>query len=619
MPANNALLLSDINFDDIKSNLQTFLSNQTEIGDYDYESSTMQVLLNLLAYNTYMNSYYLNMVGNEMFLDSAQIRSNIISRAKMLNYTPRSAQGSQATVQVVVTPTDTPATITVDRNTKFRTTVDGKQYIFVNHDAKVINADSNGVYSTNIQLTEGRPFNFSYTVSAANPVRYVIPADNVDVRSLIVTVQNSATDSTLTTFNEADTLTDVTSTTPAYFLQENEDGRYELLFGDGNLGKQLNNGNIVNIEYRVCNGVATNGANTFSSVDNISGYSDITVNFVSRAQGGGDKESLQSIKFNAPKNYEAQNRAVTRKDYENIVKGQFSDIQAVSVWGGEDNTPAIYGKVYLAVKPYTGTILAEDRKQTIKDYIARKNVLTIEPEIVDPTYLYVKPELTVKYNPDLTNLTPTQMSSVIADEIINYETNRLGLFGQDFISSQLIKDVYSKSEAINSIQIELHIEKKFVPNTTIPTTYTIAFNNEIHNYENVIKAYNVSSSKFTYNSNNNCYFDDDGAGNLRIYTLGAEGVRTYLNNNVGTVDYLTGIITINSLLITAYSGDSITLTIDPDKDDITALRNQLMLIKDASVSLYDTKLKATVSTVASINTEGTTSTIPETGVTTTVY
>ena len=618
MPANNALLLSDIDFDDIKSNLQTFLSNQSELGDYDYESSTLQTLINLLAYNTYMNSYYLNMVGNEMFLDSAQIRSNVVSRAKMLNYTPRSAQGPTATVQVVITPDDSPDFITLPKDTKFRTTVDGTQYVFVATDTTTINADS-GIYSTNINITEGRPFTFRYTVSSLNPVRYIIPADNIDTRSIVVKIQNSLTDETITTFNNAENLTTVTATTDAYFLKENEDGRYEIEFGDGVLGTALNDGNIVIIDYRICNGVAAQGANTFASVDSIDGYSSVSVNHVSRAQGGGDKETIQSIKFNAPKNYEAQGRAVTKNDYETIVKNQFADIQTVSVWGGEDNSPPIYERVYISVKPFSGTLLAEDRKQTIADYLVDRNVLTIEPQIVDPTYLYVKPELTVKYNPDLTTLTAGQIATAISNAVVNYETNRLGLFGQSFIGSQLIKDIYEVNSSITSIQTELYMEKQFKPNTSVRTTYTINFNNEIHNYENVTKAFNISSSKFTYNGNTNCYFDDDGDGNIRIYSLTAAGARNYLNRSAGSVNYLTGVIVINDILITAYVGNAIAITADPDKGDIDGLRNQLLLIKDASISLYDTRLQSTVSTISSINTEGTTTTIPETGVITTVY
>lgn len=619
MPANNTLELTDINFDGIKANLQNFLSNQTELGDYDYESSTMQILINLLSYNTYMNSYYLNMVGNEMFLDSAQIRNNVVSRSKMLGYTPRSAHGSKAVVQVTITPDDSPAVITIPRNTQFKSTVDGKQYIFVNEESQTMNVDSSGVYSTNLEIVEGRVFDFKYIVSTDNPQRYMIPADNVDTRSIKVTVQETTANSNVTTFLSADDITDLISSSPVYYLMESDDGRYELTFGDNILSKRLDDGNILNINYRVCNGSATNGASVFNNVSSIDGYSSVSVQYNSRSAGGGEKETIQSVKLNAPKNYEAQNRAVTHKDYEHVVKKQFADVSAVSVWGGEDNTPPIYGRVYVSVKPVSSTVLAEDRKKEIKAYLSKKNVLTIEPELVDPTYLYVKPAITIKFNPDLTSLTVGELNTVAGECLINYERNTVGLFSQSFVTSQLMREFYSSNESFSSIQIELEMEKKFVPNLTQSTTYTINFNNPIINFDNTTKEINVGSSKFTYEGNPNSYFDDDGLGNLRIYVASLSGVRTYVNRTAGTVDYINGTIIINSLLITAFEGDAITISAIPDKQDIDAIRNQLILIKDASLTLFNTRTKTNVSLVSDISTQGTNARIPESGVLTTVY
>jgi len=629
MAANNALQLSSINFDGIKSNLKVFLQNQTELEDYDYESSTMQILLNLLAYNTYMNSYYLNMVGNEMFLDSAQIRTNVVSRAKMLGYTPRSARGATATVQVTITPGDSPSTITIDKNKRFRATIDGTNYIFVNPDAKVINANPQGIFSTNIDIVEGQPLTHRYTVSSVNPVRYVIPNDNVDTTGITVRVQESSANSSVTTYTLASDLINVTGDSTVYFLDENIDGRYELTFGDNVLGKQLNDGNVVNIDYRVCNGVDARGASVFSAVDQIDGYSDITTATVSAAQGGASKENIQSIKYNAPKNYQAQNRAVTRKDYETLVKNFFADIQAVSVWGGEDNTPPIYGKVYLSVKPRSSLLLAEDRKQNIVDYL-EKNVLTIEPELVDPTYVYVRPQVTVKYNPDLTSLSSGAMVNAITNGIINYEANKLGLFAQSYIGSDLGRDIYNLSDAITSVSTDITIKKKIVPNTTVRTTYRIPFNRPLLNITGGAglrislashpgQGLTLSSTAFTYNGRIKTYFDDDGFGNVRTYYVNPNGIKIYTNRLAGTIDYLTGTVILNDILITDYEGDALEIIVDPDTSDIDPLRNQLLLIADATVSLYDTKLKSTVATVSSINTEGATTTIPETGVVSTVY
>ena len=619
MAANNALLLTDINFDEIKDNLKNFLSNQTELGDYDYESSTMQILLNLLAYNTYMNSYYLNAVSNEMYLDSAQVRNNVVSRAKMLGYTPRSAHGSTATVQVVINPNDAPDTITIPENTQFRATVDGTQYVFVNPDAKVVNADSSGVFSTNIDITEGRIQTFRWTVSSENPVRYIIPNDNVDTRSLKVQVQTSASDTTTRTYTLADNLTNVTSTSEVYFLSENINGRYEITFGDNILGKQLNDGNIIILTYRICNGSDSLSASTFTAVSSISGYTDITLNIVSAAQGGQEKESMQSIKYNAPKFYSSQNRAVTKKDYETLIKNNFADLQAVSVWGGEDNSPPVYGKVYISVKPRSGNLLANDRKDDIVNFLIQKNVLSIEPNIVDPTFVYVKPEIEIRYNPKMTTQSPGAFLNGLKQVIINYENNNLGVFGQQYKTSSLASLLNAYSEAVDNVSIDINLKKKIVPNTSVATTYRIPFNEQVHTYEGVTKPYNISSSKFTFANRTNCYFDDDGLGNIRIYYLSGTSTRNYILNNAGTVDYNTGLIVLNNLLITDYDGDYLELVIDPEEYFVTPVRNQILLIDDAKIDLYDIDLGAITATASNITTQGQTNVIRESGVLTTVY
>ena len=618
MAANNALQLSSINFDGIKDNLKAFLHNQTELEDYDYESSTMQILLNLLAYNTYMNSYYLNMVSNEMFLDSAQLRNNAVSRAKMLGYTPRSARGPTATIQLTITPGDSPSNITIDKNKRFRATIDGTNYIFVNPDAKVINANAQSIYSTNIDVVEGQPLTHKYTVSSATPVRYVVPNNNVDTASIAVRIQESSANSNIITYTLASDLVDVTGTSTIYFLDENIDSKYELTFGDNVLGKQLVDGNVVNIDYRVCNGVAARGASTFTSVDSISGYSDVTVVTVSNAQGGAEKENIQSIKFNAPKNYQAQNRAVTRKDYEALIKNSFADIQAVSVWGGEDNSPAIYGKVYLSVKPRSALLLAEDRKREIVSYLEERNVLTVEPEIVDPTYLYVRPTITVKYNPDLTSSTSGALVSAIATGVVNYEAIKLGLFAQSFIGSELSRDLYNISESITSVAVDLTLKKKLTPSTTVSTTYTVPFNRSLLNITGGHLGLTLSSTAFTYKGISSTYFDDDGYGIVRTYYI-VDRARVYTDRAAGSINYTTGLVVLTNLLITAYEGGALEIIVDPDTSDIDPLRNQLLLIADASVVLYNTRLKSNVAEVTSVNTEGETTQVPETGVVTTVY
>ena len=524
MSANNALQLTSIDFDGIKSDLKTFLSNQTDLGDYNYESSTMQILSNLLAYNTYKNAFYLNMVGNEMFLDSAQLRNNVVSRAKMLGYTPRSSQGSTATIKLTVTPDDAPNNITIPALTQFVSTIDGIQYVYVNPEARVINANSSGAYSANLNITEGRPFTYRFDVSDASPVRYVIPNQNVDTRSISVKVQESSSNTSQTTWVNATDFTAVTGNTYAFFINENDDGKYEIKFGDNAVGKGLTNGNIVVADYRICSGTLTQGANTFTTPTSIDGYSNINVQTVTAATGGSQQESIASVKFNAPRNYQAQNRAVTTGDYEALIRNNFGDIGAVSVWGGQENNPPTYGKVFLSVKPNTGFFVSQTRKNDIETYLANKNVLSITPEVVDPTYKFIVPTVRVRYNPNITSSTAGAIVSTIGNKLIQYELSDLVSFSKDYVSSELIRQIYPANEAISSIEIDLKMMKNFIPITTAPTTYNIPFNSSLLNISGGItlsvtpqahtgRGLTITSSAFTYESNIASYFDDDGFGN----------------------------------------------------------------------------------------------------------
>lgn len=630
MAANNALQLTSIDFDGIKNDLKTFLSNQTELGDYNYEGSTMQILLNLLAYNTYKNSFYLNMVGNEMFLDSAQIRNNVVSRAKMLNYTPRSAQGPTATVQVTITPIDSPDSITIPADTQFTTTIDGVNYLYVNPDAAVVNANPSGVYSTNLSITEGRPFTYRFTVSTASPIRYIIPNENVDTRSIKVRVQESTSNTTQTTWNNASDYTAIAGNTQSYFLNENEDGKYELKFGDNVVGKRLNDGNIVVASYRVCNGTATQGANTFVAPNSIGGYSNITLKTAASAAGGAEQESIASIKFNAPKNYQAQNRAVTTGDYATLIKNNFGDIGAVSVWGGQENDPPIYGKAFISVKPKTGFFISQTRKDDIQAFLANKNVMSISPELTDPTYKFVVPTLDVKYNPDLTTSTAGAIVSTIGNRVIQYELADLVAFGREYASSELIRDVYTANESISSMEITLKMMKNFIPVTTGPTTYRIPFNDPLLNVTGGVvlripptshpgRGLTISSSKFTYQGQASSYLDDDGFGNVRIYYIDESNVRVYTNRTAGTVNYNTGLVILNQVTITGYDGAALKVYAVPRFDNITSVRNQILAITEAKINLYDTKLKRVTSSTSNVSTQGSSATVVGSGVISTVF
>jgi len=629
MAANNTLQLTSIDFDGIKNDLKIFLSNQTELGDFNYESSTMQILLNLLAYNTYKNSFYLNMVGNEMFLDSAQIRDSVVSRAKMIGYTPRSARGPLALVQVNIVPTGTPDTITIARGTRFNAIIDNVEYVFTNPETAVVNANSQGVYSTNLIIKEGRPFVFTFAEDSQTPVDYIIPNNNVDTSSISVRVFESASNSSFTTWNNATDITAVTSNTNVYFLDESDEGKYRLTFGDNIIGRALNDGNLVEVSYVVCNGTAAQGARAFT-VSSIDGFSNISLQTVEPASGGSEQESITSIKFNAPRTLQAQNRAVTAGDYETIIKNNFGDIGAVSVWGGQDNIPQTFGKVFISVKPTAGFFVSQTIKDQIQSFLTNKTVLSITPEIVDPTFKFVVPTINVKYNPNLTSSSAGAIVSRIGDVVVQYELAELVVFGKEFVSSELIRNIYTANEAISSIEIDLRLMKNFIPNTTRQTTYRIPFNDPLLNVTGGAvlrvppqshpgRGLTIDSSEFTFQGQEDSYFDDDGFGNVRIYYIDQSQVRIYTNRLAGTVDYNTGLVILNQLLISDFEGDALEIFAVPRFKDIRSERNQILSITQAKINLFDTKQKRITSSTANVSTQGSQSTVVGSGVISTVF
>ena len=359
------LEISELDFDGIKANLKTFLSQQDEFTDYDFEGSGMSVLLDTLAYNTHYLAYNANMLANEMFIDSADLRSSVVSKAKQVGYTPTSTTASTAIIDVLVNNASG-ASLTMSRGTKFTTTVDGQSYTFVNN-ADVSITPTDGVYKfSNLTIREGSYLNFKYTASTSDiDQRFIIPNDNVDTTTLTVKVQESSSDSTTNTYTLATGITGLDSTSKVFFLQEVEGGRYEVYFGDGVLGKAIADGNIVILDYITCNRDAPNGASTFTLSGSIGGFSSATITTISNANNGTGPESITSIKYNAPRDYSTQDRAVTAEDYKVLVKSIYANAQAVQVYGGEDAAVPDYGKVYISIKAKSGSNLTETTKNSI--------------------------------------------------------------------------------------------------------------------------------------------------------------------------------------------------------------------------------------------------------------
>lgn len=426
--ANTYLRVTELDFEDIRTNLKSYLSSQNQFSDYDFEGSAMAVLLDVLAYNTHYNSFYINMLANEMFLDTAQQRDSVASFAKSLGYTPISAVGASANVSLTFTGIDssTVSQFTIPKNSTFTTTIDDIQYTYVTPEAFTVvsSGGASPTYTKNITIKEGTPVTHRFVVDANNPARYIIPNENVDTTSIVVNVQNSSADTTKVEFSRATNVAQVLSTDSVYFLEEASDGKYEIVFGNGSLGKAIVDGNIVIVDYLVCSGEDTNGSSTFS-VDSLNvqpasvSYTDVTLTVNSASSGGRPQESIDSIKFNAPRHYETQNRAVNENDYSRIILTENPDLQSVVAFGGEKATPPVYGKVYIAAKPFSENFITTTRKNAIRLSILDRVPLAIDPVIIDPEYTYLIPTITTNF--DATKTTETTSSIISSSERHHYK------------------------------------------------------------------------------------------------------------------------------------------------------------------------------------------------------
>ena len=583
------LQVTELDFDSIKRNLKTFLSQQDEFRDYNFEGSGMSVLLDVLAYNTHYLGFNANMLANEMYLDSADLRSSVVSLAKQVGYTTRSASTSSANIDIVVNNGSGPA-ITMSRGTKFSTTVDGQAYSFVNNsDVTIIPA--NGVYSfRGIAIFEGTYLNYKYTVNTSDlDQRFIIPNDDVDTQTVTVRVQNSASDSITNTYTLASGITGLDSTSKVYFLQEVENGRYEIYFGDGVLGKKVEDGNIIIIDYIVTNRGAANGAETFSLSGTVGGFSDVTITTNSRAQGGDDPESVSSIKYNAPRDYTAQDRAVTAEDYKVLVKSIYANAQSVQVYGGEDADPIAYGKVYISVKARSGSNLTTATKNSIVRSLKQYSVASVTPVIIDPETTYLIITTNFKYNSGNTTLALSTIQTNVLMTILLYGQEELESFTGMFRHSALSGLIDDTDSSILSNVTNVAMYKYITPTLNSGLKYTLNFNNAIfnpHSGHNSADGGVISSTGFKINddeSTNEHFLDDDGAGNVRVYYLSGT-TRIYTSSTYGTVNYTTGQIVLTSANITSISNvdgvvsSRIRITTIPNSNDIVPVRNQTLEI-----------------------------------------
>ena len=481
MAANTNTQVVNLDFDTLKRSFITYLQGQNTFKDYNFEGSGMSVLLDVLSYNTQYNAYYLNMVANEMFLDSATQRSSVVSQAKVLNYTPKSAIAPTATVNVIVNNVGV-SSLTLPAYLNFGSSaINGVNYTFVNPDSYTVNVVGNTATFNNVEIKQGVPATYNFTVdSSTNPTyTFEIPDASIDTTTIKVLVQQSSSNSSYDIFKPATNYLTLDGSSKVYFLQESLNGNYQIYFGDGILGQQLNDGNIVRVSYLSTEGTSGAGANSFVLMNTVSGYAPSAVNSVTPATQGGDKESIDSIKFQAPKAYAAQGRAVSKNDYITAIQQNSLGISfdAVNVWGGEENNPPVYGQVFVSLKPAGAYNLTETQKQRIiSEVIKPISVLTVTPTIVDPDYTYIRLVLNVYYDPSKTSLTSTQIENGVKTSVQNFATKTLNTFNSTFNAYELLNTIQSYDNSIITSEYNIALQKKFFPNLTMPSTYNLYYN-----------------------------------------------------------------------------------------------------------------------------------------------
>lgn len=579
MANNRKINVTELDFDNIKNNLKDFLSGQSEFQDYDFEGSAMSVLLDVLAYNTHYNALYNNMAINEMFLDSARKRNNIVSLAKMLGYTPRSATCATAIVNLVVSGgSAAPSNITIPALSPFSTIIDGSQYNFYNKGSITVGRNAAGSYLvTDVELIEGTPLNFKYNV--ADGVRYIIPNSNVDINTLKVRVQQSATSSVYETWTRSDNVVEASSTTKAFWVKEIDDGLYEVTFGDGLIGRALDNGNIVHFDYFISSLDAVNGASQFLyNGPTILTGANISVVTTKAASNGDIKESNDSIRFNAPKFYAAQNRAVTPDDYKALIYSNVPEAYSVAVWGGEDNNPPVYGKTYICIKPKNSTKLTTvEKANIISTVLSNRSVVSVIPEIVDPEYINIALEVNVYYNEQETTKSASDIATLVRQSILSYNDSDLQKFDGIFRFSKLSKIVDETDPSIVSNITNVLLRRNLQPRYNVSAQYMINLVNPIY-YSGVAEGAFSSTGFYISGSPDIHYLEDDGLEYVRLFKYGNNATKIYIDDKLGTVDYAKGIIDIRNLNIVGLADVDFEISIKPQSYDVVSALTQIAQI-----------------------------------------
>ena len=588
--------ITDLDFDDIAANLKEYLKGQSTLKDYNFEGSNISLLIDLLAYSSHVSAFNANMVASELFLDTAQIRKNVVSRAKEIGYTPTSATASMATIDLQVNNPliggETPTSLTLSRGHKFKTVYDGQSYPYVCLSSQTI-SPLNGVFKfEDLEIYQGKMNSdiFAYNGQVQNQ-RFPLTEELVDTSTITVTIQSTGGGSSA--WSKAEDISGVDKDTKVWYVQENDQGQFEVYFGDGVISAEPLDGDTITISYLVTNEQHTEGASQFTMTDAIGGNSDVTIINKTASSGGKAKEGIESIRFAASKFYTSQNRLVTVDDYKSKLQTLYPGADSISVWGGEDNDPPEYGKIFIAIKPSQNVNkLTSSEKTLLRDKMRRLNMLTVRPQIVDADIIDILVTTNFKFNPRATTKTVSELETLVRAAIITHDSTYLSGFDSIFRHSVLATDIDNAESSILSNTTTVKLRKTVSPTFGQSKGYEIEFGegNKLYNPHSghnkagggIIETTGFLVSGFT----DTFYFDDDGEGNLRRYSLSGS-TRVYADNQAGTVDYSNGKITTTgiNILSTINTDDTIHFTVIPNSYDSVAYRSNLLDINTSLISV----------------------------------
>ena len=579
--------VSELDFATIKDSIKAHFRSQSKYNDWDFNGSGLSVLLDVLAYNTHYNAMVAHLSLNETFLDSAQIRGNVVSHAKLLGYVPRSLASSKAVINVVVTPgsgATPPDSVTIPRGCRFSTVVDQVRYYFIALESHVVSKNGGKYTFTNIPVSQGTLKRMIYRVDTSlGNQKFEIPDANIDTSSMRVRLKANTQSDSYSIYTQFTSLVNINENSQIYYLQETPQGLYEIYFGDGILGKKPTSNNIVEIEYVYTDGTVADGANLFTAADSISTYTNIAVTVATDSYGGGVRESIESIRYNAPLTFTAQNRAVTADDYRAIILKNVPNVEAISVWGGEDDVVPNFGKVYISVKPIGAETLTSAEKTTIlSSVLAGKNVVSITPFLVDPDYTYLELDVFFKYNANLTDRALVELQTLVRQAVTDYNNDDLLKFDGVFRHSKLLRQIDNAEPSILNSAIRVFMYKEATPSNTNNSYFNLNFSGPI--YQSSSDSFVLSTNAFLVGGIEH-YFRDfvvEGSYDRKIFMTKIVNGAVEKVKEVGLLTAATGNITISGFIVDPPAGGgaspAIRFTVVPNSNDIAPKRNQLLSI-----------------------------------------